>query len=279
MDNPEAYKDTKALRDDNHAQLIEEFTPKFNWRSDGRDSVLDIGCAGGNVTSGLILPKLPSTFSKLIGVDINDNMVDYATKNNNNPKVSFKKLDIGADISEFIHEYGPFDHIISLFCFHLVPDQKLAIQNVYNLLGTNGNCFLHFLCDYDAFDVYEKSYPKWSKYMVDIDDFTSPYRRRIDPVNMIRKHFKNAGFSTYTVEERRKWIAYHDVQSFKGAFAPVIPFFSRIPVERQDEYLDDYVNFSLAVKPDPGVEVQNFKAGQDVNIFVAYRTVVAFAKK
>lgn len=66
---------------------------------------------------------------------------------------------------------------------------------------------------------------------------------------------------------------------FQGAFAPVIPFFSRIPVDRQEEYLDDYVKFSLDVKPDPGVIVQNFKAGQDVNIFVAYRTVVAFAKK
>lgn len=172
--------------------------------------------AGGNVTSGLILPKLPSTFTHLIGVDINDNMVNYATENNKFPKLFFKKLDIGADISGFFRKYGSFDHIISLFCFHLVPDQRLAIQNVYNLLGPNGDCFIHFLCDFDGFDMYKKTYTKWSEYMLGIDDFVSPYHGKINPVEMIEKHFKNAGFKTYTVEERRKWIAYHDVESFLG---------------------------------------------------------------
>ncbi|XP_037036441.1 juvenile hormone acid O-methyltransferase-like [Bradysia coprophila] len=279
MDDPDAYKLSKALRGDNRAQLIEEFAPKFNWRSDGKDSVLDIGCAGGNVTCDLILPKLPPTFSQLVGIDICDNMVDYATKNYPIPKTSFKKLDIGADISEFKHAYGAFDHIISLFCFHLVPDQRQAIQNVYNLLGPGGNCFLHFICEYVAFDVYKETYPKWSEYMEDIDDFISPYYRRVDPASMIRKHVKNAGFSSYIVDERRKWYAYHDVQLFKRAYAPVISFFSRIPVERQEEYLDDFVMVALGVKPDPGVEVENFKAGQDVNIFVAYKTVIVFAQK
>lgn len=54
MDDPASYKNSKALRDDNHAELIDEFTLKFNWRQDGRDSVLDIGSAGMcgiNITS------------------------------------------------------------------------------------------------------------------------------------------------------------------------------------------------------------------------------------
>lgn len=171
---------------------------------------------GGNTTCDLILPKLPSTFSQLIGVDINKNMVDYATKTYPIPKVSFKLLDIGAGINEFKHRHGSFDHIISLFCLHLVPDQKLALQNVYDLLGTNGDCFLHFMCDYDGFDVYRKTYTKWSEYMLDIDEFVSPYHGKISPVNMITKLIKGTGFTTYTVEERRKCIVYHDVQSFLG---------------------------------------------------------------
>lgn len=51
MDNPDSYKKTSDLRDDDHAQLLDEFAPNFNWRMDGKDSVLDVGCAGGGVTT------------------------------------------------------------------------------------------------------------------------------------------------------------------------------------------------------------------------------------
>lgn len=45
MDNPDLFKKTTDLRGDDHAQILDEFAPKFNWRVDGEDSVMDIGCA------------------------------------------------------------------------------------------------------------------------------------------------------------------------------------------------------------------------------------------
>lgn len=51
MNNPDSYTKTSHLRDDDHDQLLDEFAPTFNWRVDGKDSVLDVGCAGGNVTT------------------------------------------------------------------------------------------------------------------------------------------------------------------------------------------------------------------------------------
>lgn len=151
-----------------------------------------------------------------MGVDINENMVLYAKKNCKIPKVSFSKLDIGGDISEFIRKNDPFDHIISFFCLHLVPDQKLAAQNMYKLLETNGDCFLHIIADFTGFDIYKRMYTKWSEYMVDIDDFVSQYYHRINPVEMLKKHLKNAGFKDYNVSARCKTVAYHDVQQFIG---------------------------------------------------------------
>lgn len=216
MDNPDSYAKTKDLRDDDHAQLLDEFFPIFNWRKDGKDSVMDIGCAGGNVTTETILPRLPSTFSHLMGVDINEKMVEYAKKNYQIPKVSFAKLDIGGDIREFLKSNKPFDHIISFFCFHLVPDQKLATQNVYRLLDANGDCFLHTIADFSGFDIYKRMYTKWSEYMVGIDDFISQYSHRINPAEMLKKHMQNAGFKECNVVERCKTVAYHDVQQFIG---------------------------------------------------------------
>lgn len=46
MDDPDFYKKTYNFRGYDHAQLLDEYSSKFNWRSDGKDSVIDIGCAG-----------------------------------------------------------------------------------------------------------------------------------------------------------------------------------------------------------------------------------------
>lgn len=46
MDDPHLYRNTYNLRGYNHAQLLDEFAPRFNWRKDEKDSLLDIGCAG-----------------------------------------------------------------------------------------------------------------------------------------------------------------------------------------------------------------------------------------
>lgn len=151
-----------------------------------------------------------------MGVDINDKMVDYATQNCKIPKVTFSKLDVGGDISEFMRKNDPFDHIISYFCLHLVPDQKLAMQNIYKLLDTNGDCLLHTIAEYSGADIYKRMYSKWHEYMVDIDDFVSPYYHRINPAEMLKKHLRNAGFTECNVIERCKTVAYHDVQQYIG---------------------------------------------------------------
>lgn len=151
-----------------------------------------------------------------MGVDINDKMVDYATQNCKIPKVTFRKLDVGGDISEFMRKNDPFDHIISYFCLHLVPDQKLAMQNIYKLLDINGDCLLHTIAEYSGADIYKRMYSKWHEYMVDIDDFVSPYYHRINPAEMLKKHLRNAGFTECNVIERCKTVAYHDVQQYIG---------------------------------------------------------------
>lgn len=185
--------------------------------------MFDYVLVGGNVTCDIILPRLPSTFSHLMGVDVNQTMVDYADRNYKIPKVSFSKLDVGRDINEFMLTIErPFDHVISFFTLHLIPDQRLAFQNIYNLLGPNGDCFLHVLVNFTGFGVYKRMFKKWSKYMVDIDDFVSPYRSKINPANIVRNHLKNSGFKEFDVVERRKTIAHHDIQMFKGEVIRVI---------------------------------------------------------
>lgn len=66
---------------------------------------------------------------------------------------------------------------------------------------------------------------------------------------------------------------------FTDAFEPIFPFFSRIPKEKHDEFLDEYVKESMTVFPDAGVKVEKFQTSQNVNIFVSYKFLIAYAKK
>ncbi|KAG4066615.1 hypothetical protein HA402_007251, partial [Bradysia odoriphaga] len=97
----------------------------IKWSTDGLDSELDIGCAGRDITNDYIVPLLPENFTRLIGVDVSESMVRFANENFATSKVSFDKLDIGDNISEFLNNHEPLDHVFSLLCLHLIPDQRL----------------------------------------------------------------------------------------------------------------------------------------------------------
>jgi trans-aconitate methyltransferase len=59
--------------------------------------VLDVGSAGGDLTSDILTPRLPPNFEKVIGLDISDNMVNFANNRyRSNPRVSFSQMDISS---------------------------------------------------------------------------------------------------------------------------------------------------------------------------------------
>lgn len=111
-------------------------------RSDGKDSVLDIGSGSGDVSTEIIKSVFSNEFSYLLGADINPNIVKYANTNFRSSNIQFDRLDVGGDITDFLKKHNTFDHIISLLCLQLVPDQKIAMINIFNLLQPNGDYLL-----------------------------------------------------------------------------------------------------------------------------------------
>lgn len=109
------------------AQLIlDEFSSEFEWRNDGFDSLLDVGCGPGDVLVDLILPRLPEK-SKVIGVDISMKMIECAKKYECN-SIKFHRLDIAAEFEEcrkiLKAEVELFDNITSFYCQHWIQDQR-----------------------------------------------------------------------------------------------------------------------------------------------------------
>jgi len=270
MDDPAAYRQWNALRDHENA-ILQKYSKLIEWRDDQLDAVLDIGCAGGDITNDLILPLLPKTFSRLVGVDFNENMVQFANENYAKFKVSFERLDISGDISEFSKVHDQFDHVISFLCLHLIPDQNVAMRNISKLLKPSGDCLLYIISEHRLFDMYYHLYGKWKKFLPTVDNFISPYYHRVNPVEMLTSFLKNNGFQSPTVEIVKETLRYDDLDLYKAASRSVIPFISRIPSEFQDEFMDDFVQLAMSYNDE--------NTPQNVIVEMPYQFLVAHACK
>lgn len=215
MNDPAAYRQWNTLRDHEN-EMLQKYSKLINWRRDQLDSVLDIGCAGGDITNDLIIPLLPEKFTRLVGVDFNENMVQFAKENYAKSNVSYHKLDISVDVSDFLKSHEQFDHVISFLCLHLIPDQKIAMENISKLLKPTGDCLLYIIAEHRLFDMYYDLYGKWKKYLPKVDNFISPYYHRVNPVEMLTNLLESKGFQSPTVEIVKKTIYYNDLNLFKG---------------------------------------------------------------
>jgi len=216
MNNPDLYRKTQPIQRCDKVSFLKEYQSLIHWRSDGNDSLLDIGCACGELTVEEIQKIMPKSYKRLVGADINETMISYATKNFSNSNISFANLDIGGDISTFLEKNEPFDHITSINILHLVPDQKQAFENIFKLLNPNGDALLYAIVENTPFNIYQRMFDKWSEYMEDIDNYVSYFYKRINPAYMLKRLLKNAGFSHFIVKERMNTFIYEDTNMLAG---------------------------------------------------------------
>lgn len=101
-------------------------------------SVLEIGCGPGNITKYLLTKK---TDLKIIGIDISENMIELAKKNN--PTAEFVIM----DCREIDSLNKKFDAIVCGFCMpYLSKDDCVKlISDCKNLLNNSGILYLSFV--------------------------------------------------------------------------------------------------------------------------------------
>lgn len=214
------YQRSNGVQRRDAKQVLDEFGHLFQWRADGKDAVLDIGCGSGDVTVDFILPILPLKFSRLVGVDLSDGMLRYARENYQQyTKLAFEKIDIGGklDLRTFPEQ---FDHITSFYCLHWVENQKMALNNIYNLLTSDGDCLLVFLAENPIFEIYKQLSmdKKWAPYMTDVNRFISPYQYSANPADDFGSILYGAGFTEYSVVVREKLFVYDGIDVLKSEF-------------------------------------------------------------
>lgn len=221
-------------------ETIDEYAMKLQWRVDGLDSVLDIGCGSGDVMMDYLLPILPEKFQRLIGADTSSEMVEYASKHFIYPNVCFEYFDLNVDISkQSLYEAEPFDHITSFYCLHWEQNQVSAIKNMYDLLKPNGDMLLTLLAHHPIYNIYKQMAQniKWAKYMTDVDRYISPYHFAKNPCEKLRQLLSMNGFIQNCVEIREKFYIFEGINELKSKYWPRKITFNEIQITLASYYI------------------------------------------
>ena len=87
--------------------------------------MLDLGCGPGRMTKEVLMPRLPEDFGLLVGADLSDKMIQYASEMYSHSKLRYIQFDITEEI-ENTSQLRPsdFDKIFTFFLLHWVPDNR-----------------------------------------------------------------------------------------------------------------------------------------------------------
>ena len=133
-DNKEFFEEYLKLRKEaDNSNINEEMPALFSLIDNNLENkvILDLGCGYGENTNFLLNRKA----SRVVGVDISQNMIDLANKFNKKDNTEYLCMDM-QDIDKINLK---FDLIISSLAIHYVKDYELLIKKIYNLLNDNGN--------------------------------------------------------------------------------------------------------------------------------------------
>lgn len=185
--------------------IINRFGSEIVWsRPSGNESLLDIGCGPGDVLATQIRPLLPKTYSKIVGTDISQEMLDYASENFNlDPKrMAFDILDIGNknQCMEFLQSNGTFDHITSFYVLHWLNDQKQAFENIYNLMSPGGDSLIALIAHHPYFDFFQMQSKQLGFEALKDVHFLSPYHYSVNAPRDAIDILKMVGYKKIQVE-------------------------------------------------------------------------------
>uniref|UniRef100_A0A1A9WKH5 Methyltransf_25 domain-containing protein n=1 Tax=Glossina brevipalpis TaxID=37001 RepID=A0A1A9WKH5_9MUSC len=249
MNQPALYHRADCAQRYSVEQILKKYSKLLQWRSDGMDTLIDIGTGSGDVLKDFIYPLMPRKFDRLMGSDISTKMCNYAHEIfKSEPRCEFTVLDIATEEELPIDLKGQFDHITSFYCLSWVQNQRQVLKNVYNLLRPeSGDCLLAFPACSTVFHVHlllSKSL-KWSSYMADVERFISPFNHTVNPHKKFATMLRKAGFTDVKVELLQETYDYKTAEVFKDNMEAINPFVERIPPHQYSEFLQDFYNTHL----------------------------------
>ena len=140
--SPAGYSKSNQAHFVINSEAVEDFTRVHSQLGQG-DRLLDFGCGTGETTVAMangVLASLGNP-SKVVGVDISEDMISHCRKEHRVDNLTFEQLNV-SDGKDFISaNQDSFSMVTSFSCLHWVPNQPDAIF-LFNKVLQKGGKFL-----------------------------------------------------------------------------------------------------------------------------------------
>ncbi|CAH1802001.1 unnamed protein product [Owenia fusiformis] len=98
------------------------------------DVILDIGCNNGDVTNMLLSKS--DQIQHITACDILGPCIEYAKKENDNPKVTYLEMDVSKEWTTSWE--NKYDKVFSNECLNMILDQETVLKQVFKSLKPGG---------------------------------------------------------------------------------------------------------------------------------------------
>lgn len=202
--------------------------------------ILDIGSGDGHITSKI---ALASPHANIIGLDISQEMVDFANRNYGGPKLFF----ITGDAHKLpFHEQ--FDAVVSFSAIHRFSNPKLALSGIFNALKLGGKFIAAFPASGSpvmsiaiaAID----SKPEWKEY------FTDPDRKNYALTDEgIKQWLTEIGF--FVIKSQTKWEdeVFASRDNFRDLLRATFSHRAFLPPDKELQFFEEIVDEYLKNSP------------------------------
>ncbi|XP_049772943.1 juvenile hormone acid O-methyltransferase-like [Schistocerca cancellata] len=243
MDKPELYGRYSGPIEAAAARALDEVWPLLRWSRPALP-ILDIGCGPGDVAAKVLAPWLPRG-TKIVACDLSAEMLRYAQANNSLPGVvAYERLDVTDALQleqSGVWRRGPYSKAFVFLLLHWLPDNRLALGNIYKLLAPGGEALFTIITKICLYEAYEKMSqdPRWEPYMKDWRNFVSPYCRSQDAAKDFQELLQSEGFEVLYCSVRPEALAFASEEQIRVVLKSVNPFVNRVPEDHRAEFLGE----------------------------------------
>lgn len=205
------------------------------------NTVLDVGCGNGNVTTQIL--KYQPKIKSIIGIDGSADQIDFAIKNNIDEVITYQIIKLNE-----INFVNKFNIVFGCCIFHWVSDQQSIFAKIYQALKNNGK-FMFVGPAANAFNISVISEAliktnKWKNMFVGFNSNRSYHTR--EEYNEI---LTQVGFEVIDIRETKTITIYDNVDALKSWMRPLSVHSAHLLTDlEKEEFLNDIVTEMLNMK-------------------------------
>jgi trans-aconitate 2-methyltransferase len=211
----------------------------------GNESVLDIGCGDGKISTQLALAVRNGS---VLGIDLSEDMIRLASEQF--PAAAYPNLSFLCMDAASIRLPLRFDVAFSNATLHWVKNHRAVLDGVHSCLKPGGKILFQMGGSGNAAGIFDAigkvlQHPQWQLYF---EGFTSPYH--FYAPEEYKVWLMESGFRPVRIELLPKDMQHPGSDGLKGWLRTTwFPYTDRLPVEQRDIFLSEVVEAYTSVHP------------------------------